>query len=152
LHPFICSFIHSLPFFCSLDSSSPFTYSIPFIPHDLRASSRNDPLRTERYASEPEDPSRPFVLTRLCRALPFFHSSVLDGGVFLEDYHCDRMLSSAKVLAETYAMHKEKFLQELIPTRSELVRKLEGAIKNGGKNNRQRVKHLDFLSDPWFSF
>ncbi|GJJ73005.1 hypothetical protein EMPS_05363 [Entomortierella parvispora] len=71
-----------------------------------------------------------------------------DGGVFLEDYHFDRMLSSAKELAPSYALDKEKFLQELIPTPSELSHKLEGAINNGGKDKRQRLRVLlDFEGD-----
>lgn len=105
-----------------------------------------DPNGTQ-VSQEIRTRSTPFALslfsrvsTMLSSVILLLHFSILDGGVFLEDYHFDRMLSSAKDLAKSYAMDKEKFLQELIPTPSELAHKLEGAIKNGGKDNCQRVK------------
>ncbi|KAF8973396.1 hypothetical protein BGZ46_009935 [Entomortierella lignicola] len=63
-------------------------------------------------------------------------------GFFLLDKHCERMLNSAKALAAFYADDQEKFLSDLIPTPSELVTKLEGAVKNAGNNIRQRLRVL----------
>ena len=59
-------------------------------------------------------------------------------GVFLRDYHCERMIESAKALAP-FANDQDKFLSELIPTPSEISTKLDAAIANAGKNARQRV-------------
>lgn len=64
---------------------------------------------------------------------------VIDG-LFLLDYHCDRMIESAKELALFFSNDPETFLRDLIPTRSELTNKLEAAVKNAGKDQRQRVK------------
>ncbi|KAF9186592.1 hypothetical protein BGZ51_001847 [Haplosporangium sp. Z 767] len=63
-------------------------------------------------------------------------------GVFLLDYHCDRMIASAKTLAPFFADDQEIFLRDLIPTRSEISNKLDAAIRNGGKDNRQRLRVL----------
>ncbi|KAF9352449.1 hypothetical protein BGX34_012158, partial [Mortierella sp. NVP85] len=62
-------------------------------------------------------------------------------GVFLRDYHCERMIESAKALAP-FANDQEKFLSELIPTPSEISTKLDAAIANAGKNARQRLRVL----------
>ncbi|KAG0223608.1 hypothetical protein BGX31_008433 [Mortierella sp. GBA43] len=62
-------------------------------------------------------------------------------GVFLRDYHCERMIESAKALAP-FASNQEKFLRELIPTPSEISTKLDAAIANGGKSARQRLRVL----------
>ncbi|KAF9584473.1 hypothetical protein BGW38_006343 [Lunasporangiospora selenospora] len=63
-------------------------------------------------------------------------------GVFLGDFHWERMINSAKELAAFLASDQEKFLQDLIPTRSELAYKLEGAIRNAGIEKRQRLRVL----------
>ncbi|KAF9322500.1 hypothetical protein BGZ91_004270 [Linnemannia elongata] len=63
-------------------------------------------------------------------------------GVFLLDYHCDRMIASAKELAVFFSNNQEAFLQDLIPTRSEISNKLDVAIRNAGKNTRQRLRVL----------
>ncbi|KAF9997611.1 hypothetical protein BGZ79_008710 [Entomortierella chlamydospora] len=63
-------------------------------------------------------------------------------GLFLLDKHCERMISSAKALALFIADDHEKFLHDLIPTRSELANKLEAAVKNAGTNTRQRLRVL----------
>ncbi|KAG0283037.1 hypothetical protein BGZ96_012593 [Linnemannia gamsii] len=63
-------------------------------------------------------------------------------GLFLLDYHCDRMIASAKELAVFFSNNQEAFLQDLIPTRSEISDKLEAAVKNAGKNTRQRLRLL----------
>ncbi|KAF9433094.1 hypothetical protein BGZ76_009897 [Entomortierella beljakovae] len=63
-------------------------------------------------------------------------------GFFLLDKHCDRMINSAKTLACFLSDDQEKFLEDLIPTRSELVNKLESAIKSSGKDSRQRLRLL----------
>ncbi|KAG0055606.1 hypothetical protein BGZ83_008040 [Gryganskiella cystojenkinii] len=52
------------------------------------------------------------------------------------------MISSAKTLAPFFANDQELFLRELIPTRSELSNKLDSAIKNVGKDKRQRLRVL----------
>ncbi|KAI1320541.1 hypothetical protein EDD11_000503 [Mortierella claussenii] len=59
-------------------------------------------------------------------------------GVFLLEYHCDRMINSAKELAPFFADNQETFLRDLIPTPSEISNKLDVAIKNAGKDTRQR--------------
>ncbi|KAF9550345.1 hypothetical protein EC957_000647 [Mortierella hygrophila] len=63
-------------------------------------------------------------------------------GVFLLDYHCDRMIASAKELAVFFSNNQEVFLRDLIPTRSEISNKLDAAIRNAGKNTRQRLRVL----------
>ncbi|KAG0354872.1 hypothetical protein BG005_006156 [Podila minutissima] len=63
-------------------------------------------------------------------------------GLFLLDYHCDRMIESAKELAPYFSNDPETFLRDLIPTRSELTNKLELAVKNAGKDQRQRLRLL----------
>ncbi|KAF9941793.1 hypothetical protein BGZ67_003883 [Mortierella alpina] len=63
-------------------------------------------------------------------------------GVFLLDYHCERMINSAKELAPFFASKPNVFLRDLIPTRSEISDKLDAAIKNAGKNSRQRLRVL----------
>ncbi|KAG0330073.1 Glucose-6-phosphate 1-dehydrogenase [Dissophora globulifera] len=63
-------------------------------------------------------------------------------GLFLFDYHCDRMISSAKELAAFFASNQEEFLRELIPTRSEIFTKVDAAVKNAGKDRRQRLRLL----------
>ncbi|KAF9114400.1 hypothetical protein BGX27_010949 [Mortierella sp. AM989] len=52
------------------------------------------------------------------------------------------MISSAKTLAPFFSDDQEKFLRDLIPTPSELTNKLEAAVKNSGKNTRQRLRVL----------
>ncbi|KAG0323820.1 hypothetical protein BG000_002452 [Podila horticola] len=63
-------------------------------------------------------------------------------GLFLLDYHCDRMIESAKELAPFFCNDPETFLRDLIPTRSELTNKLDVAVKNAGKDQRQRLRLL----------
>ncbi|KAF8930963.1 hypothetical protein BGZ52_000265 [Haplosporangium bisporale] len=63
-------------------------------------------------------------------------------GLFLLDYHCDRMIESAKELALFFSSDPETFLRDLIPTRSELTNKLEAAVNNAGKGQRQRLRLL----------
>ncbi|KAF9919759.1 hypothetical protein FBU30_010584 [Linnemannia zychae] len=63
-------------------------------------------------------------------------------GLFLLDYHCDRMIASAKELAVFFSNDEEKFLRDLIPTRSEISNKLDIAVRNAGKNTRQRLRVL----------
>ncbi|ORZ08469.1 aminotransferase [Lobosporangium transversale] len=63
-------------------------------------------------------------------------------GFFLLDYHCERMINSAKALGEFFATDPEKFLRDLIPTHSEISNKLDVAIKNLGRNIRQRIRVL----------
>lgn len=70
-------------------------------------------------------------------------------GVFLLDYHCDRMIASAKELAVFFSNNQEAFLQDLIPTRSEISNKLDVAIRNAGKNTRQRVRVLYTLNEHY---
>jgi hypothetical protein len=50
------------------------------------------------------------------------------------------MIASAKELAVFFSNNQETFLRDLIPTRSEISNKLDVAIKNAGKNMRQRVR------------
>ncbi|KAG0226480.1 hypothetical protein BGW42_003616 [Actinomortierella wolfii] len=52
------------------------------------------------------------------------------------------MIKSAEELAPFFAPKPEKFLQELIPTRSEIATKLDTAIHRAGRNNRQRLRVL----------
>ncbi|KAF9311450.1 hypothetical protein BG003_007373 [Podila horticola] len=63
-------------------------------------------------------------------------------GLFLLDFHCDRMIESAKELAPFFCSDPETFLRDLIPTRSELTNKLNVAVKNAGKDQRQRLRLL----------
>ncbi|KAI7828662.1 aminotransferase [Gamsiella multidivaricata] len=63
-------------------------------------------------------------------------------GMFLLDYHCERMINSAKTLAVFFANDQELFLRELIPTPSEISNKLDVAIRNAGKDTRQRLRVL----------
>ncbi|KAF9970440.1 hypothetical protein BGZ73_006854 [Actinomortierella ambigua] len=63
-------------------------------------------------------------------------------GIYLLDYHCDRMIKSAEELAPFFAPKPTLFLQDLIPTRSEITTKLETAIHRAGKDNRQRLRVL----------
>ncbi|KAG0376874.1 hypothetical protein BGX24_007067 [Mortierella sp. AD032] len=63
-------------------------------------------------------------------------------GVFLLEYHCDRMIASAKELAIFFSNDQETFLRDLIPTRSEISNKLDAAIRNAGKDSRQRLRVL----------
>lgn len=52
------------------------------------------------------------------------------------------MIASAKELAVFFSNDQEAFLRDLIPTRSEISDKLEAAVKNAGKDTRQRVMVL----------
>lgn len=56
------------------------------------------------------------------------------------------MIASAKELAVFFSNNQEAFLQDLIPTRSEISNKLDVAIRNAGKDTRQRVMLLYTLN------
>ncbi|KAF9418277.1 hypothetical protein BGZ94_009736 [Podila epigama] len=52
------------------------------------------------------------------------------------------MINSAKELAPFFCKDQNTFLRDLIPTRSELSNKLDAAVRNAGKEQRQRLRVL----------